>query len=167
MWQKKGYDYVRCDSFVFGQNIPLELEFSGDKKEDEENLILIVDDGKPVAGCRLQFPVRQGKAFGKIGRVCVVREKQKSGLGSILLKEAEKWISEKGLNHIVINSQDRAEAFYLKNGYKENLSVAPEYYEGDENPDFVPKTEEEKAEQKKRLGFTNVLVEKTLHGDGK
>lgn len=160
-WQKKAYDYVRMDAFVLGQNIPVEMEFSHDDPDEEYLAIIIVDDHKPVAGCRLQFPERDGKVYGKIGRVCVTREKQKSGYGKVLLQESEKWISEKGIHHIVINSQDRAEVFYLKNGYIENPDVDPGYYEKHEG-EFVPKTAEEKRLQKERIGFTCVLVEKEI-----
>lgn len=160
-WQKKAYDYVRMDAFVLGQNIPVEMEYGHDDPDEEYNAVIIVEDHKPAAGCRLQFPYRDGKIHGKIGRVCVTREKQKSGYGRILLSEAEKWILEKGINHIVINSQDRAEGFYLKNGYVENLNLDPGYYEKFEG-EFVPKTPEEKKIQKERIGFTCVLVEKDL-----
>ena len=70
---------------------------------------MIIEDHKPVAGCRITYPRED---IGKIGRVCVVRERQKSGVGHVLIAEAEKWIAERGCQHIVINSQDRAAGFY-------------------------------------------------------
>ena len=155
-WQKKAYDYVRTDAFVFGQGIPVETEFSHDSLEKNFQVLLLLEDHKPVAGARIQFPL---PGVGKIGRVCVVREKQKSGYGRILLGEAEKWILEEGIRHIVINSQDRAAGFYLKLGYVENPAEDPEKYEAHEGA-FVPRTEAEKAEHKKRMGFSNILVEK-------
>ena len=85
-----------------------------------------MEDHKPVAGCRITFPK---KKTGKIERVCVVREKQKSGYGRILIQEAENWLKEFGVKHIVISSQDRAAGFYEKLGYKLNPSVSPTEYE--------------------------------------
>ena len=77
-WKYKAYDYVRTDAFCVGQGIPIELEFSHDEKEEELQAVLLVEDHKPVAGCRIAFP---NEKTGKIERVCVVREKQKGGYG--------------------------------------------------------------------------------------
>lgn len=152
-WQKIGYDYVRVDAFCYGQNIPLETEFSHDAPVEELNGVLIVEDHKPIAGLRISYPKED---VGKIERVCVVREKQKSGVGSELIKAAEEWILEKGISHVVISSQDRAQGFYEKNGYKLNPDVSPDVYEKhlhprkrDIDPNFKP-------------DFVCVLVEKYL-----
>ena len=45
----------------------------------------MTEDHKPVAGCRIAFPAEK---TGKIERVCVVREKQKSGYGRVLVEAA-------------------------------------------------------------------------------
>lgn len=162
VWQKKAYDYVRIDAFVFGQNIPLEIEFGGDTEEDEEETLILVDDHKPVAGCRLQYPQ---EGIGKIGRVCVIRERQRTGVGRILIQEAEKWITEKGITHIVINSQDRAEKFYEKCGYKLVPGVDPEIYEKHQHSCEEKTGLEKGKEDYPDLGFSCVLVEKYLNSD--
>lgn len=138
-WKYKAYDYVRTDAFCCGQNIPVEFEFSQDDDRDEMKAIILVEDHKPIAGCRIAFPKEN---VGKIERVCVVREKQKEGYGRQLIGLAEDWLREHGIHHIVINSQDRAAGFYSKLGYK----VSPE----------------ESAQPKKKnpFGFSCVLVEK-------
>ena len=69
---EKGYDFVWIDAFCFGQNIPLETEFSHDAPEEEWNAILIVENHKLIAGLRIAYPK---PGVGKIERVCVVREK--------------------------------------------------------------------------------------------
>ena len=107
-WKYKAYDYVRTDAFCLGQNIPIELEFGQDDSKDDLQAILLTEDHKPVAGCRIAFPAEK---TGKIERVCVVREKQKSGYGRVLIEAAEKWLKEYGVDHIVITSQDRAAGF--------------------------------------------------------
>lgn len=159
-WKYKAYDYVRTDAFCVGQNIPIEIEFSHDEKEEELQAVLLIEDHKPVAGCRIAFP---DKKTGKIERVCVVREKQKGGYGRILIEEAEKWLKEYGVNHIVISSQDRAAGFYEKVGYKLNPDVSPDVYdthrkEKTEGAQNLPKFPKPRAS----LGFTCVLVEKYL-----
>ena len=84
-WKYKAYDYVRTDAFCLGQNIPIELEFGQDESKDDLQAILLTEDHKPVAGCRIAFPAEK---TGKIERVCVVREKQKSGYGRVLVEAA-------------------------------------------------------------------------------
>ncbi|MBD5452581.1 MAG: GNAT family N-acetyltransferase, partial [Lachnospiraceae bacterium] len=117
------------------------------------------ENHKPMGGCRITYP-KEG--IGKIERVCVVREKQKSGYGSILIKEAEKWLMESGIRHIVINSQDRAAGFYNKLGYVTNLEVSPSIYEKSRT-DLPPADEVQKEVHRKNLGFTCVLVEKYIN----
>ena len=162
-WKYKAYDYVRTDAFCVGQGIPIELEFSHDEKEEELQAVLLVEDHKPVAGCRIAFP---DEKTGKIERVCVVREKQKGGYGRSLIEEAEKWLEEYGVNHIVISSQDRAAGFYEKLGYKLNTDVSPDMY--DRHHEDEGKKQEAKSQPGKPgkpipgLGFTCVLVEKYL-----
>ncbi|MBQ7839452.1 MAG: GNAT family N-acetyltransferase [Lachnospiraceae bacterium] len=154
-WLFKAYDYVRTDAFCFGQNIPIETEFSHDAPREDLQAVVLVEDHKPVAGCRIAFPA---KGVGKIERVCVIREKQKSGYGSILIEDAEKWILESGVKHIVISSQDRAAGFYNKLGYVTNYEVSPSVYERPREK----KPDEEKKEKRINLGFSCVLVEKYL-----
>ncbi|MBP5282495.1 MAG: GNAT family N-acetyltransferase, partial [Lachnospiraceae bacterium] len=156
VWQLHAYNYIRTDAFCFGQNIPVELEFRGDKGTEDFQGILVVDDHKPVSGLRIAYP-KAGVA--KIERVCTIREKQKAGYGRIMIEEAEKWIAEKGISHIVISSQDRAQGFYEKCGYVLNPDVSAHAYDAP-RPDH-------KAEKPVRPagfnpGFTCVLVEKFL-----
>lgn len=149
-WLYKAYDYVRTDAFCFGQGIPVETEFSHDGAEEDLLAVVLVEEHKPLAGCRITYP-KEG--VGKIERVCVIREKQKSGYGRILIEEAEKWILEEGRKHIVISSQDRAAGFYQQLGYQINSEVSPEVYE-------TVRHTKPPEEHRIDLGFTCVLVEK-------
>ncbi len=142
-WKYKAYDYVRTDAFCCGQNIPIELEFGQDESKDDLQAILVTEDHKPVAGCRIAFPAEK---TGKIERVCVVREKQKSGYGRVLVEAAEKWLKEYGVDHIVITSQDRAAGFYEKLGYKLNPDADLSVYDHHAlKKDEEPKKAEEKS----------------------
>ena len=159
-WKYKAYDYVRTDAFCMGQNIPIELEFSHDEKEEDLQAVLLVENHKPVAGCRIAFP---DEKTGKIECVCVVREKQKGGYGRILIQEAENWLKEYGINHIVISSQDRAAGFYEKLGYQLNPDADLSIYERHHKTEKTEKTENSvKTKKPVNLGFTCVLVEKYL-----
>ena len=98
-WLFEAYDYARTDAFVFGQNIPITAEYSHDEPVDDNyRVVVLIDDNKPVAGCRISFPF---DGVGKIGRVCVVREQQRNGAGSRLIDEAEEWIREFNVSKIV------------------------------------------------------------------
>ena len=159
-WKYKAYDYVRTEAVCMGQNIPIELEFSHDEKEEDLQAVLLVENHKPVAGCRIAFP---DEKTGKIERVCVVREKQKGGYGRILIQEAENWLKEYGINHIVISSQDRAAGFYEKLGYQLNPDADLSIYERHHKTEKTEKTENSvKTKKPVNLGFTCVLVEKYL-----
>ncbi|MBP3267622.1 MAG: GNAT family N-acetyltransferase [Ruminococcus sp.] len=94
-----------------------------------------------------------------MGRVCVTRQYQKNGAGSRLIDEAEEWIREFGVSKIVINSQDRAQGFYEKLGYKLVPKVNPRAYEEIvvDSEDQIPK---DYTPKKNDLGFSCVLVEK-------
>ena len=45
-WLYKAYDYIRTDAFVYGQNIPIEVEFGHD--EPKEELEAIVYSGTKI-----------------------------------------------------------------------------------------------------------------------
>ena len=122
--------------------------------------MILIEDHKPVAGCRIAFP---DEKTGKIERVCVVRGKQKGGYGRILIQEAENWLKEYGVNHIVISSQDRAAGFYEKLGYQLNPDVDPSVYDKHHKQEEKPKQEPSRPKNAPGpFGFTCVLVEKYL-----
>ena len=131
-WQFIAYNYIRVDAFCVGQNIPVEGEFNGDGSREDFNGVLIVEDHKPVAGLRIAYPRTD---VAKIERVCTIRDKQKTGYGRIMIEEAEKWIAEKGISHIVISSQDRAQKFYENCGYVLNPDVSAHEYDTRKKPD--------------------------------
>lgn len=160
-WQKIAYDYIRVDAFVVGQGIPVEREFEGDAPESQLQALVLVEDHKPVAGLRIVYP--EGK-FAQIQRVATVRDRQRSGYGSILIGEAEKWIAENGYSQILITSQDRSVGFYTSNGYKILPDSDFETYFPEDVARRRKREEERKArgEEAPNLGFTIVLVEKWL-----
>ena len=43
-WLYKAYDYIRTDAFVYGQNIPIEVEFGHDEPKEELEAIVIIED---------------------------------------------------------------------------------------------------------------------------
>ena len=160
-WQKIAYDSVRVDAFNVGQGIPVEREFEGDLSLDEVPAVILIEDHKPVAGLRIAY--REG-GIAQIQRVATVREKQRGGYGSILIREAEKWIKENGVRHVLITSQDRSVGFYEANGY----TILPQSDYDAYFPEEASRRKAREEERKKHpeafpnLGFSILLVEKFL-----
>ena len=86
-------------------------EYDGDKSK----YIVLLDDTYPVATCRF-YELDKNSVL--VGRVVVLPEYRGQHLGSMVIKEAEKWIAEIGYNEIRIDSRVEAVGFYEKLGYK-------------------------------------------------
>lgn len=112
-WQQAGAYYVRIQAMAKQYNITLRQEFD-EYDTPETKYIVLLDDAFPVATCRL-YEIDEESAT--IGRVVVLPEYRNKGLGSMVIKEAEKWIRELGYKKIVIDSRDVAVKFYEKLGY--------------------------------------------------
>jgi predicted GNAT family N-acyltransferase len=112
-WQQAGAYYVRIQGMARQHGITLRQEFDELDNADMKYIVLL--DGEfPVATCRL-FETENKTA--KIGRVVVLPEYRKKGLGRRVLEEAEKWLKELGIKRIEIDSRDVAVGFYEKLGY--------------------------------------------------
>lgn len=77
--------------------------------------IVMLDDTYPVATCRF-YEINKQSVM--LGRVVVLPEYRGNHLGSMVIKEAEKWIKEHGYAEIFINSRVEVVGFYEKLGYK-------------------------------------------------
>jgi ribosomal protein S18 acetylase RimI-like enzyme len=87
------------------------------------------DDGikdYPIMVCKVDgIPIGVGRAHfisedeAQIRSISVEPEWEGKGIGSIVLKELEKIVSEKGAKRIIIHARNNAIEFYKKNGYRE------------------------------------------------
>ena len=111
-WQKAGVYYVRTQAMCIGFQISLEMEFDEDSPKDE--YILVLDGDIPVSTCRLRY---LDKETGKIERVATLLEYRGQHYGQEAILEAERWMREKGVTKILINSRESALGFYEKLGY--------------------------------------------------
>ena len=102
-WQRAGAYSVRVQGMNRQHHISLREEF------DEH------DGDDPVATCRFYELDKQSVL---VGRVVVLPEYRGQHLGSTVIKEAEKWITELGYTNIQIDSRVVAVGFYEKLGYK-------------------------------------------------
>ena len=113
-WQRAGAYSVRVQGMNRQHHISLREEFDG-HDGDESKYIVLLDDTYPVATCRF-YELDQRSAL--VGRVVVLPEYRGLHLGSRVICEAEKWITELGYTIIRIDSRVEAVGFYEKLGYK-------------------------------------------------
>lgn len=85
----------------------------------------------PIMVCEVDgFPIGVGRAHfiseteAQIRSISVEPNWEGKGIGSIVLKELEKIVTEKGAKRIIIHARNSAIEFYKKNGYNE---VEPSY----------------------------------------
>ncbi len=113
-WQRAGAYSVRVQGMNRQHHISLQEEFD-EHDGNESKYIVLLDDTYPVATCRF-YELDKNSVL--VGRVVVLPEYRGQNLGSMVIKEAEKWIAEIGYSEIRIDSRVEAVGFYEKLGYK-------------------------------------------------
>jgi ribosomal protein S18 acetylase RimI-like enzyme len=92
----------------------------GSEKDDKESTsihIMVCDEGNKIVGIgRAHFNTSEE---AQVRFMAVEEGYQKMGIGSIVLAELERRISEKGAKYIILNSRDTAIPFYKKHLYYE------------------------------------------------
>ncbi len=110
-WMKDGRSLrlIRERVFVQEQEVPLELEWDG---QDESAVHLIAEDaeGRPIGTARL-LP------DGQIGRMAVLPNWRKRGVGDALLRELLGLAAHDPDLHPFLNAQTSALGFYQANGF--------------------------------------------------
>jgi len=92
-----------------------------DLDSDDFPIMVCEVDGIPIGIGRAHF-ISDDEA--QIRSISVEPEWEGKGIGSIVLKELEKIVTEKGAKRIIIHARNNAIEFYQKNGYK---TVEPSY----------------------------------------
>ncbi len=77
--------------------------------------LLAYDGKRPVAVCR--FFWSEERYTYLIGRLAVIKEYRKNGLGADMLKKAEELIKNRGGKAVELHAQEQATGFYEKQGY--------------------------------------------------
>ena len=103
-------------------HITLREEFD-EHDTPETKYIVILDQDFPVATARM-YPLtddsdekRESAGAVLIGRVVVLPEYRHRGIGTLAVRECEKWALELGYGKSVLDSRDNKTAFYEKMGY--------------------------------------------------
>ena len=117
LWQQAGAYYVRIQAMARQYYITLREEFD-EHDTPKAKYIVLLDDEFPVATCRLYE--LSGETFPSVmlGRVVVLPEYRKKGLGGMAVTESENTARELGYQKSVLESRDVAVGFYEKLGYE-------------------------------------------------
>ncbi|MYL70305.1 GNAT family N-acetyltransferase [Halobacillus litoralis] len=109
--QKDDAFYVRRVVFVEEQQVPLEIEID---EFDDSAIHFVGYEGKqPVAASRLRFV----HGFGKLERICVLKDYRGQSLGKQIIDSMEEVIRDYAYDKAKLNAQTQAESFYESLGY--------------------------------------------------
>ena len=122
-WQQAGAYYVRIQAMAKKHHIPLRQEFDEHDTPDTK-YVVVTDDGFPIATARM-YPL--DKASMMIGRVVVLPEYRRQGIGTMVVSECEVWAEELYYAKTVVESRDNKVEFYRQMGYE----ICGEAVEGD------------------------------------
>lgn len=103
---------VRRTVFIDEQNVPEEEEI--DQYEEDALHFVSYLEGSPIAAGR--FRVIDG--FGKVERICVLKEARNTGAGKAIMSEIEAYALENDLHKLKLNAQTHAIPFYAGLGYE-------------------------------------------------
>ncbi|MED4403243.1 GNAT family N-acetyltransferase [Metabacillus fastidiosus] len=103
---------IRKIVFVEEQKVPVEEEI--DQFENEADHLVLYDGEKPVGAARFRIV----DEYGKLERICILKDYRNKGAGSLIMEYLEKLASQKGLNKLKLNAQTKAIPFYERFGYK-------------------------------------------------
>ena len=112
--QQAGAYYVRIQGMARQHHISLQEEFD-EHDSPETKYIVVMDEYLPIATCRI-YAIDPTTVM--LGRIVVLPEYRRQGLGTRVVREAEKWAKELGYKEIKIDSRLEAIDFYAKLGYK-------------------------------------------------
>ena len=116
--EQAGAYYVRIQAMARKHQITLYAEFD-EHDTPETKYIVIVDNYLPVATCRL-YAIDNERVM--LGRIVVLPEYRRQGLGTKAVEEAEKWARELGYHTAVVESRDNKIHFYETMGYVADCS---------------------------------------------
>lgn len=111
--------HVRMKVFVEEQGVPQHLEL--DEFDNEAVHFIVLKDGEAIGAARLR---EISPKFGKIERVCILKELRGLKLGASIMKFIEEYAIEHGWQKLKLNAQVYAIPFYEKLGY---IVTSPEF----------------------------------------
>lgn len=109
---------IRTKVFVEEQSVPIDKEIDDLDKVGIHSLVLI--NHTAIATGRL-IPLNDKN--GKIGRMAVITEYRKIGIGSLIINFLEAKALEKNIKVITLDAQEYVKKFYSNHGYAEQGEV--------------------------------------------
>jgi len=103
---------IRKTVFVDEQHVPIEEEI--DEYEKEAIHFICYENEKVVAASRLRFIDH----YGKLERICVLKDYRGKQYGKKLIEQMEKTIKNEGYQKALLHAQTYAKEFYEKLGYQ-------------------------------------------------
>ncbi|HWJ40409.1 MAG TPA: GNAT family N-acetyltransferase [Candidatus Limnocylindrales bacterium] len=103
---------IRRRVFIEEQNVPEEIEMDTDDSHAFHALAIL--DGVAIGCGRM---LEHGASEVKIGRMAVLREFRKTGVGAQILRFLIDRARERGCRKAILHAQLTAEGFYLKEGF--------------------------------------------------
>lgn len=113
-WQRAGAYYVRIQAMARKHHIPLRREFDA-HDTPETKYIVVTDDDFPIATARM-YPLDERRMM--IGRVVVLPEYRRQGIGTMVVWECEAWAEDLGYAVTVVESRENKIDFYLQMDYE-------------------------------------------------
>ena len=105
--------YVRKTVFVEEQNVPMEDEV--DEFEQESVHVVLYDEVlNPIGAGRY----RSLDEYGKIERICILKNSRKGGAGKTIMNKLEEYALSIDAQALKLNAQTHAIPFYSKLGYE-------------------------------------------------
>lgn len=104
---------IRKTVFVDEQHVPMDLEID-EFEVDALHFICYQNDDHAVGASRLRFI----DDYGKLERICVLKEFRGLSLGKQLIHHMEAAIIQHGFHKAKLNAQSHAIAFYSNLGYE-------------------------------------------------
>lgn len=113
-WQQAGGYYVRIQAMAKKHHITLRQEFDEHDGPDTK-YIVVTDDDFPIATARM-YPL--DKTSVMIGRVVVLPEYRRQGIGTMVVLACEEWAEELSYSKAVVESRDNKVEFYRQMDYE-------------------------------------------------
>ncbi len=123
-WQQAGAYYVRIEAMAKKHHITLRQEFD-EHDTPQTKYVVALDADFPIATARM-YEIDEETMV--IGRLVVLPEYRRRGIGSAVVAECEKWAMELGYKTAVLDSRDNKVEFYRQMGYEE---CGDPYFDGD------------------------------------
>ena len=119
-WQRAGAYSVRIQGMNRQHHISLRDEFDEHDGEGTKYIVLL-DKGYPVATCRF-YEISPDAVV--LGRVVVLPEYRRQGVGTQVVRAAEEWARQLGYATAVVESRENKTHFYETMGYVADDSKA-------------------------------------------